>query len=122
LRRNFRNTIHGVFCTMIDTVDEKPCWSFEKPAPIHTTTMKIFAATIMSTKFENSAKHSRVGTYCSARDDRKMILSRSAMSRIRQQYTSTAHCGSIPALPSGMPSTGSPERKSIMTSQNTMSL
>ncbi len=70
---------------MIDTVDEKPCCSFEKPAPIHTTTMKIFAATIMSTKLVNSPKHSSVATYCSERADRNTTLSRMPMRMMRPQ-------------------------------------
>ena len=70
---------------MIDTVEENPCCSFEKPAPIQMMTMKTLAAMIMSTKLLNSEKHSSVGTYCSARDDRKMILSRMAISKIKPQ-------------------------------------
>ncbi len=83
--RNLSQTTHGVFWTMIDTVDEKPWLNFEKPAPIQTTTMKTLAAMIMSVKLLNRAKHSSVGTYCSERADRKMILSRSAISRISPQ-------------------------------------
>ena len=75
--RNLSEVTHGVFCTMIETVEENPCWSFENPAPIHTTTMKILAATIMSTKLVINPKQSNVGTYCSARDDRNTTLSRS---------------------------------------------
>ena len=69
---------------MIATVQEKPCCSFDTPAPIHTTTMKILAATIMSGKLANSPKHSIAGTYCSARDERNTHLSRSAIRTIRQ--------------------------------------
>jgi hypothetical protein len=49
-------------------------------------------------------------------------LSRKPINTIRQQYVTTAHCGRMPALPSGSPSTGSPDRNIIMISQNTMSL
>ena len=83
--RNRSDTIHGVFWTMIATVAEKPCCSFEKPAPIQITTMAILAATIMSTKLLNSPKYSIVGTYCSERADRNTILSRRPINRIRQQ-------------------------------------
>jgi hypothetical protein len=107
---------------MIDTVDEKPCCSFEKPAPIQITQMKILAATIMSTKLLNSPNASSVGTYCSERADRNTILSRNPIRMIRQQYVTTAHCGKMPALPSGSPSIGSPERNNIMISQKTMIL
>ena len=79
------DTIHGVFWTMIDTVEEKPCCSFEKPAPIQITTMQILAATIMSTKLWNRPKYSIVGTYCSERADRNTILSRRPIRMIRQQ-------------------------------------
>ncbi len=79
------NTIHGVFCTMIDTVEENPCWSLEKPAPIHTTTMKILAAMTMSTKLAIRPKHSSVGTYCSERADRNTILSRRPIVMMRAQ-------------------------------------
>ena len=83
--RKRSDTIHGVFWTMIATVDEKPCCSFEKPAPIQITTMAILAATIMSTKLVNNPKYSSVGTYCSERADRNTILSRRPIVRIRQQ-------------------------------------
>ena len=83
--RNRSDTIHGVFWTMIATVAEKPCCNFEKPAPIQITTIAILAATTMSTKLLNSPKYSIVGTYCSERADRNTTLSRSPISRIRQQ-------------------------------------
>ena len=120
--RNRCELFHGVFCTMIATVDEKPCCSFEKPAPIQITTMQILAATTMSWKLVNRPKYSIVGTYCSDRADRNTILSRVPISRMRQQYVTSAHCGITPADPDGSPSTCSPDRNSIITSQKTMSL
>ena len=84
--RNLSQMTHGVFCTMIDTVDEKPWLNLENPAPIQMMTMKILAAMIMSVKLVNRPKHSSVGTYCSERrDDRKMILSRMAISTMSPQ-------------------------------------
>ena len=63
-----------------------------------------------------------VGTYCSERADRNTILSRMPINTIRAQYVTTAHCGRIPARPSGKPSIGSPDRNNIMISQKTISL
>src|SRR4030095_4329879 len=107
---------------MIETVDEKPCCSFEKPAPIQITQMKILAATIMSTKLLKRPKDSRVAPYCSERADGTPLLSRNPIRMMRRQYVTTAHCGRIPALPSGNPSTGSPDRNSIMISPKTIHL
>ena len=53
--------------------------------PIQITTMKILAATIMSTKFAIRPNASIVGTYCSDRADRNTILSRRPIMMINPQ-------------------------------------
>ena len=58
---------------------EKCLPNFEKPAPIHTTTMTIFSAMIMLTN-GNTAKMTKTGKYCSPRAARKMVLSRRPIS------------------------------------------
>ena len=105
-----------------DTVEEKPWLNFEIPAPIHTMTMKIFAATTMSTHEGKNANASMVGTYCSARDAKNTHLSRSPIRQMSTAYTTNGQRGMTPAVPSGNPGICSPERNNIITSQNTMSL
>ena len=53
--------------------------SLETPAPIHTTPISSFSATIMSTN-GNAAKKNSAGRYCSPRAARKTVLSRSPIS------------------------------------------
>ena len=69
----------GVLLTIGGMTLAKCLPNFEKPAPIHTTTITIFSAMIMLTN-GNTANKATTGKYCSPRAARKMVLSRSPFS------------------------------------------
>ena len=90
--RSLRDPFHGVLLIITDTVEEKPWLNFDTPAPIHTMTMKIFAATTMSTHDGKNANANMVGTYCS-RGRQENTLSRNPITQMSTAYTTNGQRG-----------------------------
>jgi hypothetical protein len=102
--------MHGLLESIGGTTLVKWCPSLLTPAPIHTTTISSFRATIMSTS-PSVPKNSSAGAYCSARAVRNTVLSRRPTSTSRPSASSEsagltrsgAAPGSAPADPSADP-------------------
>ena len=98
------NGSHGVLLTIGGITFSKCRLSFETPAPNHTSTIRSFAATIMSTNGKKAKKIS-AGSHCSLRAAKKIVLSRSPTITSRAIAGITAAAGRRPALSPRAPAT-----------------